>query len=296
MNLAPIVLFAYNRPDYLKKTLQFLKKNPLAKESILYFIVDGPKDFDSPENLKKIQEVKKIAEKLTGFKEIIKIFNEKNLGLGRNIHLQVSRLFKEHKTLIILEDDIEIAEDFLEFIHQGLKFYKDNQKIGAISGYSYNYELIDMSQEIVFSPRFSSLGWATWQDRWEGFDYDLEEFNNRKKLKESRNQFNRGGLDFFPMLMKTLQGKTNSWAIRWSYFNFLKNRYCVVPKYSKISHFGVIGTNYHSLSKNISVKTKAKKFEFTNEITGLEEVIQFNRNYYRPSWIRRIINILKGLS
>ena len=36
INLAPIALFAYNRPSQLKETIESLKKNTLAKESILY--------------------------------------------------------------------------------------------------------------------------------------------------------------------------------------------------------------------------------------------------------------------
>lgn len=46
-NVAPIVIFCYNRPDYLKKLLQTLEMNRLANKSDVYFFVDYPKrDFD----------------------------------------------------------------------------------------------------------------------------------------------------------------------------------------------------------------------------------------------------------
>lgn len=35
-NLAPIILFVYNRPWHTQQTLDALAKNELAKESILY--------------------------------------------------------------------------------------------------------------------------------------------------------------------------------------------------------------------------------------------------------------------
>lgn len=43
-NVAPIVIFCYNRPDYLKKLLQTLEMNRLANKSDVYFFVDYPKE------------------------------------------------------------------------------------------------------------------------------------------------------------------------------------------------------------------------------------------------------------
>ena len=43
-NLAPIVLFCYNRPKHLQKTIDHLKKNHLAKQSDLFIFSDEAKD------------------------------------------------------------------------------------------------------------------------------------------------------------------------------------------------------------------------------------------------------------
>jgi hypothetical protein len=42
MDLAPILLFVYNRPEHKLKTLLSLKDNDLAAQSKLYIICDGP--------------------------------------------------------------------------------------------------------------------------------------------------------------------------------------------------------------------------------------------------------------
>ena len=39
-NLSPIAFFVYNRPKHTKKTLTFLKKNKLAKKSLIYIFSD----------------------------------------------------------------------------------------------------------------------------------------------------------------------------------------------------------------------------------------------------------------
>ena len=46
-NLAPIVLFVYNRLNHTIKTVEALKKNTLAKESDLIIYSDYPKNTNS---------------------------------------------------------------------------------------------------------------------------------------------------------------------------------------------------------------------------------------------------------
>jgi len=44
MNLAPIVLFTYNRPWHTRQTVEALKKNELAQDSELFIFSDGWKN------------------------------------------------------------------------------------------------------------------------------------------------------------------------------------------------------------------------------------------------------------
>ncbi len=44
MNLAPIVLFTYNRPWHTMQTVEALKKNELAQDSELFIFSDGWKN------------------------------------------------------------------------------------------------------------------------------------------------------------------------------------------------------------------------------------------------------------
>ncbi|MBC7389104.1 MAG: hypothetical protein H7329_07840, partial [Opitutaceae bacterium] len=69
-NLAPIVLFVYNRPGHTEKTLTALKINVLANESILYIYSDGPKENATQETLSKINETRKLIRKEKWCKEV----------------------------------------------------------------------------------------------------------------------------------------------------------------------------------------------------------------------------------
>ncbi len=66
MKLAPIVYFVYNRPKHTKKSLDYLKKNRLAKKSIIYIFSDASKNNQSKN---KVAEVRKVIHNLKGFKK-----------------------------------------------------------------------------------------------------------------------------------------------------------------------------------------------------------------------------------
>ena len=65
-NLAPIVLFTYNKLDTLKKTVQHLKKNKLARKSNIFIYSDFYKT-----NADKIHvlKVRKYLREIQGFKK-----------------------------------------------------------------------------------------------------------------------------------------------------------------------------------------------------------------------------------
>ena len=66
MKLAPIVYFVYNRPQHTKKSLDYLKKNKLAKKSTIYIFSDAPKNKQSKN---QVAEVRKVIHNLKGFKK-----------------------------------------------------------------------------------------------------------------------------------------------------------------------------------------------------------------------------------
>ena len=68
LDLAPIVLFVYNRLEHTKKTIDSLKLNQLASESSLFIFSDGPKDTSLTESVGLVRHY--LAEVQSGFKNI----------------------------------------------------------------------------------------------------------------------------------------------------------------------------------------------------------------------------------
>jgi hypothetical protein len=242
--LAPIVLFTYNRPWHTKQTLDALSKNDLAAESILYVYSDGAKINASVDDQIKIDEVRSLINNYKGFKEIILIKRNNNLGLANNIINGVSEILMNHKSVIVLEDDLITSPYFLKFMNEGLNIYENNSNIISIHGYVYG--IMDLPN-IFFIKGADCLGWATWKDKWSFFENNgnllLGKLNTRKKVKlfNFNNTYN-----YFGMLKEQVEGKVSSWAIRWYASAFVNDMLTLYPGKSLVYHIGNdgSGTNY----------------------------------------------------
>ena len=218
MNLAPIVLFVYNRPWHTRQTVEALRKNDLAIESNLIIYSDGPKNELVEQS---VNEVRHYIKSIHGFKSIEIIERDQNLGLANSIISGVTEVINKFKKVIVLEDDLISSTQFLLFINQALAQYKDENKILSVSGYSYPINIpINYKYDGYCSYRSMSWSWGTWQNRWQKADWEVKDFNDFVDNKERQKTFNRGGDDLSDLLISQVERGINSWSIIWDYTHF----------------------------------------------------------------------------
>lgn len=239
MNYAPIVVFGFNRPNALKKTISSLLRNKEAKDSDLFVYVDGPR-IGKEEEREKVEEVKGYVKSISGFKSLHYTFAEKNKGLADSIIGGVTEVINQYGKVIVLEDDLVLMPNFLNFMNQGLEFYEHNQSVMSVCGYTCKVNVPkDYPHDAYFFTRSSSWGWGTWKDRWEKIDWKLDDWDsvvaNRKAFVSSQ------GSDVFKMLSDCKQGKNHSWAIRFCYAQFVLKMLSVFPVKSLVDNEGFDG-------------------------------------------------------
>lgn len=249
MNYAPIVVFGFNRPDALKNTISSLLRNKEAKDSDLFVYVDGPRIGKDGER-EKVKEVKEYVKSISGFKSLRYTFAEKNKGLADSIIGGVSEVINQYGKVIVLEDDLVLMPNFLNFMNQGLEFYENNQSVMSVCGYTCKVNAPkDYLHDAYFFTRSSSWGWGTWKDRWEKVDWKLDDWDS---VVANRNAFvSSQGSDVFKMLSDCKHGKNHSWAIRFCYAQFVLKRLSVFPVKSLVDNegFGGDGTNCKRYSR-----------------------------------------------
>ena len=219
MTCAPILLFVYNRPEHTRRCIESLTRNALAADSTLYIYADGPKDTTQQT---AVDEVRSYLRTISGFKTVNLIERKENWGLARNIIDGVTTQVNRYGKVIVLEDDLVVAPYFLQFMNDALETYKDEPKVGHIQACDFTQ---DPSLPDTFLIKWTgSWGWATWERAWKHFNPDgkalLEELEQRKLTYTF--DFN-GKYGFTRMLRRQIEGKNNSWAIRWNASLFLKD-------------------------------------------------------------------------
>ena len=240
--LAPIVVFAYNRPNHLLRCLNSLLTNPESSESSLHIFVDGPKN-DKDKDL--VEECVKISQGITGFKTLKVFVNDVNLGLAQSIRKGVTSIFEDNDTIIVIEDDLVVASTALSFLNSGLNKYGLSNEVASIQLFQYPIKI--HLEEPVFLRGADCWGWATWKKNWENVEFDPEKLLNQ--LSQNRNDFNLdGSARFYEMLQDLALQAIDSWAICWHASMYLEEKISLYPPKSLCLNTGSDGSGTHASS------------------------------------------------
>lgn len=236
---APIILFAFNRLEPLKACIGSLLQNTEAAESNLIVYVDGARVSRQGE-AEKVDAVKQFVKSIVGFKSVETHFSEENKGLGTSIIAGVTDVINRYGSAIVVEDDLILGKNYLAFMNKCLDIYKTNSCIFSVCGYSVELKIPqNYPYDIYVGPRSTSWGWATWKDRWDKCDWELE---NWAEVEKNAKAFNRwGGSDCYTMLRNWKNGINKSWAIRFCYNQFLYKADAVFPIISHVKNVGFDG-------------------------------------------------------
>lgn len=281
--LAPICLFTYNRLKETQQTVEALILNNLAQESELIVFSDGPKN---DEDITKVEEVRLYLHSVSGLKSVEIIESPVNKGLANSVISGVTQIIEQFGKVIVLEDDLITSPNFLDYMNQALFFYQDRKRVLSVSGFSFSINYSSNYQyDIELGYRASSWGWATWNDRWNGIDWEIKDYYSFKWNSLKRLKFNRGGSDMAHMLDRQMNGQINSWAIRFCYHQFKHDLLDVFPIKSKVINngFSPNGTNCKFETKRFKtiLDTSGKRyFRFNDELNVNKDVIkEFYQHY-----------------
>jgi hypothetical protein len=292
VKLAPIGLSVYSRFNHVKQTVQALKNNKLASESILYIFSDAPKPGDE----EKVGQVRKFLKTITGFKNIIIVKRSKN-GRVNNNRNGIKLMLEKHGKMIFLEEDIVTAPKFLEFINQALNFYQDDQRILSINGYTPPVKLpAYYKKDIYLSLRFSAWGFGTWKDRYDKVKTDIEGYNTFLKDKDAVKRFKMGGEDLPYLLKSVAEGRIDAMDVKIMFHQFQKGLYSVAPLVSLVQNIGHDGTGVHcgKTDRFIStLDTDDKELKMERDIQPNPDIIKCLYDFRSGGMRGKILRLLK---
>lgn len=252
MSLAPIALFAYNRPMHLRRTVESLLANETAAAADLYIFSDGPR---SPAQEPAVAEVRRYAGSVSGFRSVTVVERATNLGLANSIIDGTTRLTKEFGRVVVLEDDLVVSPQFLEYMNRALEGYQDEDSAMQVSGYMFPIDVVTET-DAFFMPFTTSWGWATWERAWQHFDPEMKGFDVLAGDWHLRDSFNLdGAYDYFDLLARQRRGSIDSWAIRWYLSVFIRGGLTLYPAKTLVRNIGFDGSGTHCVDADVEQRS-----------------------------------------
>lgn len=249
-NKANVVLFTYLKTNFLEDILGSIRiYSPLRT----YIVIDP----STPENESNLIEIiQKFSESL----DITYLRPTEHLGISKIFDFGLNKVFELEERIIILEDDTLPCQDFFKFCNHFLEFFEKDESISSIIGTDLSTSSgVEKPAFFLTDFAFPFWGWATWKNRWDKMPSDdsFMELSLRENLD----------LRDVQQIFLSTKGMNVSWDIRWSMFQSMNLKKCVVSRQNLISNLGFGGLatftrNSKSQFSSLALEQRSGFFEY----------------------------------
>ena len=228
MNLAPVLLIGYNRPEKMKELVSSLA---ISRPKNLLICEDGPNQ-NRKDDVFKVARTRDAVNFISWDCNVKTLFREKNLGLKDSVVDSVNWAISEFGSVVVLEDDVLPGSQMLPYAWTMLESYKDDPVIGHISLYNNVPKAFirgsNLHSRISRFPE--SYCWATWDRSWCNYDDSLS-WGLHAPLSELATKAGGlvGALKWRLNFMDASKGRIQTWAYRWLASLWANGQFAIAP-------------------------------------------------------------------
>jgi hypothetical protein len=289
----PLALFTYNRPEHTEAALYALSRCARLAECNLVIYCDGPKTLAQEAGTTHTRMVVNDWASKIGAQVVER---SENLGLARSIVSGVKEQCQNYGRVIVVEDDLVVSPDFLDYMLQALDRYQECSQVYQISGFMYPIEH-PKKPDAFFLPLTTTWGWATWERAWRAFDWDAATAMQQLADPRTSKLFDLdGSYPYTTMLRHRLEARNDSWGILWWYAVFHQNGLVLHPRRSLVWNGGFDDSGVHSGAPSDTMQSPREKFEyprlgapmvFPSEVTVDQAAFKQLKKYLRSRSFKR---------
>jgi len=258
-SFAPVILFVFNRPEHTRRSVEALKANNNSAMTPLVIYSDAARN---ERDEIAVSAVRDYIRTIDGFSDVRIIEQTRNMGLANSVIAGVTEVIDRHGRVIVLEDDMETAPFFIDYMNAALQKYQDEEKVYCIHGYAFPADMTGVGSNTFFLGGAECWGWATWKRAWDNFCPDAKQLINELRSRGLAASFDYdGNYPYMRMLVRQSRGRIDSWAIRWRASAFVRGGLTLWPRVSLVRNFGLDGSGVHCDSTDyFDVMTSDKPF------------------------------------
>ena len=244
-----VLFLIFNRLDTTKQVFEAIR---LAKPPRLYIAGDGPRDSRQDED-KKVKAVRNyVMDHVDWNCEVKTLFREKNLGCKYAVSGGINWFFENEEMGIIIEDDCLPHPTFFRFCEELLDRYRNDERIGIISGDNFQFGRRRNEESYYFSRYAHIWGWASWRRTWQHYDVGMKQwptvrdgdwlfdiFQDKKLARYWNRIFDR-----------VFQNKIDTWDYQLNFACLINSQLHIMPDDNLVSNIGFGAGAVHTLRKN----------------------------------------------
>ena len=241
MNVA-LAIFCCDRPQHLKNLLKSLYPIQGINPESVYFFCDFYRSTDRKNDW---AETKQIIEQSIVSHGGTPFFSQVNQGLAKSISSGVTKILDIHDAVVVLEDDLILHPEFINFHLWALQEYHQNSDVFQISGFTLKIHPPE-ENACYFLPSIATWGWSTWRRAWKDFKIaevrkQIPKFNFRQRMAFDY----WGAYSYSQMLESSLAGRNSSWGVLWNWYVYQNKGVVLYPPRSLVYNAGFDGSGIH---------------------------------------------------
>lgn len=299
-NKTPVVMICYSRAATLKKSLGHLAQCEGVEGRAIRLYLDAPyRDEDRVKCEEAYGAACEMRDTILPNLEVIR--RSSNFGVPGNLMSAVGENLDRYGRIIFFEDDVCVSRTFLQYLDEGLEFYKDDKRIFCINGYRKSFlpAPCHYPHDVDLTLRNEAWGFGIWKDRWEKIDFEMKDWYADKADGGFMSRLDARGLEVKDLVEAQISGRIHTWDVQCTYHMAKYGLYAVEPRHSLTKNIGFGAEGVHCKKSTVDAR-KHKYYDFRPKLVhGLEpcgEIVEKLRFCcYRRNLLDRVVRKVKSL-
>ena len=234
--ITPVAFIIFNRPA---ETARVFAAIAAARPQRLLIVADGPRPNREGE-AELCAATRAVVSRVDWPCEVQTNFAATNLGCKERVSSGLTWVFEQCEEAIIIEDDCLPHPTFFRYCAELLAHYRDDKRVAMISGGNFLHGQQRAPDSYYFSLYGHIWGWASWRDRWAGYDVGMPRWQELRrtdwldKLLQDK-WAARGWRGEFDAVA---EGRLNTWDHQWRFAWWAAGQYAIAPSRNLISNLG----------------------------------------------------------
>lgn len=287
----PVAFIIFNRPDTTERVFEKIRQ---AQPPKLLVVADGPRANRQGE-VEKCTAARAIIGRVDWNCEVLMNYSDTNMGCKQRVSNGLNWVFDNVEEAIILEDDCLPDLTFFRFCDELLEKYRDDERIGMISGDNFQFSKKRTIYSYYFSRYNHIWGWASWRRAWKKYDGYIKlwsEIRDKRWLEDILDD--KRSVSYWTNIFNNVyEGNIDSWDYPWTFACWINNFLTILPNVNLVTNIGFSEDSTHTKDRTqlANLSTEAMCFplkhpEFMIRDTKADNFTQ--NSIFRVGLLKRI--------